>query len=110
LAERVEQVARSRIDPPLTVRSVGLLAAASSSDGYLLVAIPPSAEAPHMVDPSYWGRNDKTKYQLSDPEVARLHRLRREWERDAVGLLEYEVARDPTPPEIHGRGHFFFVA
>lgn len=36
------------------------------SHGYLIVHVPPSGSAPHMVEHKYLGRGDKTKQYLSD--------------------------------------------
>lgn len=95
LAERLEQVATSVIDPPLYIVSHPVPAAAGNGRGYLLVEIPPSARAPHMVEGTYYGRGDKTKMPLSDPAVLG-HHARRESERAiADRLLDTEVARDP---------------
>src|SRR5262245_2317851 len=50
LPERVEQVALSRCDPPLFVVCHPLPYPADPTRGVLLVEIPPSPQAPHMVD------------------------------------------------------------
>jgi hypothetical protein len=63
LGERIEQICRSRIDPPLHVRCRELYDS-DSSTGCLVVDIPVSPDAPHQVKGKYWGRNDKTKYTL----------------------------------------------
>lgn len=109
MAERIEQVARTRVSPPLTVRTVTLLSAEDSTKGVLVVVVPPSPVAPHMVDHKYLGRGDKTKYELDDAEVLRLHERRKLWERSADTLLDEEMARDPygVPNE---RPHLFIVA
>ena len=80
LAERVEQVCLSVVDPPLILRSQAIPAADRPGMGYLVVSVPPSPAAPHMVDHTYWARGDKTKFRLSDAEVIRLHERRRTWE------------------------------
>jgi hypothetical protein len=84
----VEQVALTRLDPPLVVRNHEIPASGRPGEGYLVVAIPPSPTAPHMVDHEYWARGDKTKYRLSDPEVLRLHERRRRWEGNVIAKLE----------------------
>ena len=74
LAERVEQVAGSRIDEPLALDGViEIESAAKPSDGYLLVRVPASPRAPHMVDNRYWGRGDKTKYMRMRKWSAKSH-------------------------------------
>jgi hypothetical protein len=54
LRERVSQVGLSRVDPPLTVVTRELPRDDSGS-GYLLILVPPSPDAPHMVDGQYRG-------------------------------------------------------
>src|SRR5690606_7038134 len=45
--------------------------------GCLLVAVPASPDAPHMVDHNYWGRGDTGKRKLDDIEVHRYMEERR---------------------------------
>jgi len=95
----------------LHVRIATIPTAADPSRGYLLVTVPPSPTAPHMVDGRYWGRGDTTKHVLPDAEVQRLHQLALRRQRDAGELLDAEVARDPTSPENWRRhAHLFLVA
>jgi hypothetical protein len=110
LAERVEQVARSIPDPPLAVVSRSILCADDPMSGYLIVTVPPSGQAPHMVDHRYIGRGDKTKMNLSDAEVRRLHERRRATETDVLGLIDVEIARDPIPLDVRQNAHLFIVA
>jgi len=110
LAERVEQVARSIVDPPLAVVATALRDPSDRGRGVLLVQVPASGEAPHMVDGRYYGRGNTTKHTLGDADVLRLHEARRGWERDALELLEQEIARDPVPVLRRQCGHLFLVA
>ncbi|MFF5264589.1 helix-turn-helix domain-containing protein [Actinomadura viridis] len=110
LAEKMEQIARSIPDPPLNVVTQEIESSADSTRGYLIIHIPASPVAPHMVDGRYWGRGDKTKYQLSDPEVVRLHERRRIADHDALALLREEIDDDPIPEEIRKQAHLFLVA
>ncbi len=109
LAEKVEQVALTALDPPLVVRNRPIPASGRPDEGYLVVAIPPSPTAPHMVDHEYWGRGDKTKYRLSDPEVLRLHERRRRWEGDVVVKVEEFVSTDPVPSASRQLAHLFLL-
>lgn len=52
LRERVEQILRQVIDPPLAVTTRPIESEADSSVGYLVVSVSPSPVAPHMVDGS----------------------------------------------------------
>lgn len=111
LAEKMENIALSSLmDPPLHIRSEEIPTDADRTTGYLVVHIPASSVAPHMADGRYYGRNDKTKYALSDPEVLRLHERRRSADRDALALLSAEIANDPIPAEVRQKAHLFLVA
>ncbi len=72
LAERVEQVARMAVSEPLRVQTT-VISSSEPSKGYLVIRIPPSPRAPHMVDGRYYGRGDKTNVVLSNEEVLRHH-------------------------------------
>jgi hypothetical protein len=77
LAEKIENIALSSlVDPPLRIICVELPSEADPTRGYLVVHISASPVAPHMADGRYYGRIDKTKYVLSDPEILRLHDAR----------------------------------
>ncbi|QKW36246.1 ATP-binding protein [Actinomadura sp. NAK00032] len=110
LAEKMEQIARSIPDPPLNVVTREIESGADPGMGYLIIHIPASPAAPHMVDGHYWGRGDKTKYKLADAEVVRLHERRRIADRDALALLQEEIDDDPIPEVIHKQAHLFLVA
>jgi hypothetical protein len=109
LAERVEQATRSHTDPKLPVMSTPIESAADPSTGYLLIHVPASPDAPHMVDGRFMGRGDKTKHTLSAPEVLRLHQRRKVAEADALKLLGDEIARDPMAA-VTGQSHLFLLA
>ncbi len=109
LAEKVEQVARTLPDPPLTILTEEIYSAADDGTGYLVVHIPASPVAPHMVDNRYFGRGDKTKYQMGDSEVVALHQRRRDTEADTLTLLRKEMDEDPLR-DVGAQSHFFLVA
>lgn len=110
LRERVEQIARMIPDPPLPVIVRSISSQEDPHLGYLVVHVPASAVAPHMVDHRYLGRGDSTKHYLSDPEVLRLHERRRRNESDVLALLRREFARDPVPKDQQKQAHLFLVA
>ena len=97
LRERIESIARTIPDPPLSIVTRAVPTANDAELGYLVVHVPASASAPHMVDNRYVGRGDSAKYYLSDAEVLRLHERRRHQESDALAMLAREFARDPVP-------------
>lgn len=110
LPERIEQVARTLPDPPLTVVSRIISSSDDPARGYVVVTVPPSGQAPHMVDHRYLGRGDKTKHYLSDAEVLRHHERRRAVETDVLALVDAEIVRDPIPAEQRKLAHLFLVA
>lgn len=73
LPERIEQVALAGVTEPLYVRTRVIVSDADPEMGYVLVTVPPSPAAPHMVDGRYYGRSDKTKMVLDDARVTALH-------------------------------------
>lgn len=110
LAERVDQVARSLIDPPLQVACTEVPARAAAGSGYLLINVPASPLAPHMVGGKYRGRSDTTNVVLSDGEVRRLHDRAMLHRARATEILRAEIARDPSPPTQQPEAHLFVIA
>lgn len=111
LAERIDQVARSRITPPLYVRCQQIPDPRAAGEGYLVVTVPPSPDAPHMVEGRYRGRGDITNLVLTDQEVRDALVRRAGLTRTAEQLLAAEIARDPTEsPELRQHAHLFVVA
>jgi hypothetical protein len=103
-------VARTIADPPLAVLCTLIRSVRDQSLGYMVVRIPPSSTAPHMVEHRYLGRGDKTKFYLSDSDVLRLHEQRNATQRDALALLREQFGRDPIPAEDRKQGHLFLLA
>lgn len=110
LAERVEQVAASRIAPRLNVRCREIQSDSGAEVGYLIIEVPPSPEAPHMVDGRYYGRGDTTKHVLADADVRRLNERRLGRRARFLDQLAAEVERDPTPPHARSEAHLFVLA
>jgi hypothetical protein len=109
-AERIEQVASTRIDPPLFVQVLEIPSTDDPSLGYLWVDVPPSPLAPHMVEGAYWGRVDRTKGRLTDAQVVRLHADRKSVEAGMLATLDAEIARDPVPRDLQREGHLYLAA
>lgn len=99
MPETIDQVLRSRCDPALFVQCHPIADPADPTRGVMVVHVPPSALAPHMVDGRYYGRADKSKHVLSDAEVARLHSVRTARQLAASDVIKQEIARDPAPRE-----------
>lgn len=108
--ERVEQIIATRLDPPLFARIREIPASTGNESGYLFVEVPPSPEAPHMVDGVYYARGDRTTRRLTDAQVAMLHRLREHRGDVADRLLDEEIARDPFEDKERQRGVLYLVA
>ncbi|GAB3365943.1 AlbA family DNA-binding domain-containing protein [Modestobacter lapidis] len=72
LETRIDQVTGGRISPPLSVTLDVILKPDTPGVGVLVVTVPASEVAPHMVDGQYWGRGAQRKRVLSDDEVRRL--------------------------------------
>jgi hypothetical protein len=75
VAERLDQAALHRCDPSVTVRIDLLVNPVDEATGLLMVEVPASPLAPHMVDGRYYGRGDRGIRVLSDAEVVRLHQM-----------------------------------
>lgn len=109
LPERIEQIALTAIDPPLYV-TTEVIPSEHDGLGYIIVRVPASPRAPHMVEYVYFGRGDKTKIRLSDADVTRLHAQLQLREEAGAQLLDQLIARDPIPEEGREQVHFFAVA
>jgi hypothetical protein len=110
LPERLDQIARTVVDEPLHIRHQTIEAPGEPGKGYVLLIVPPSPSAPHMVDGKYYGRGDTTKHVLPDAEVQRLHLLALRRQHDAEDLLEKEVRLDPFPAKFRRHAHLFGIA
>lgn len=115
LDDRISQVSATRIHPPLspTIQSV-LVHPDDDTLAVLVVQVPPSPLAPHMVDGSYWGRSSNGKRKLDDAEVRRLLLQRDRGEDVFLSRLTGLETRDPLVNYIQGHptgnGHIYLVA
>jgi schlafen family protein len=112
LKDRIDQVAGSvRIQPPLTVRMTPITHPTDSERHVLIVTVPASVSAPHMVDEKYWGRGGTGKRPLVDVEISRLfaeRRGRRDNFRDRLERLSTDL--DPLPLAQRRYGHLYVMA
>ncbi|MGE2866687.1 AlbA family DNA-binding domain-containing protein [Rhodococcus sp. 3.70] len=74
---RMNQVTQSTIRPPLHISTHTLPHPDNTDLGVMVVSVPASASAPHMVDGSYRGRTEHGKTTLSDDQVRQLMENRR---------------------------------
>ena len=100
-AERVDQVAQTGIAEAPVIEIHDIAASAQPGRGYLVVVIPASPRAPHMLiidgDNRFWGRGATGNRRLSEGEVARLYARRERWEVDRAALLERALSDMPFP-------------
>ncbi len=96
LPEKIDQIARSSVDPPLLVETRTLVQPSDPSTGVVWVSIPPSPQAPHQVGGAYYMRADKQTVPMSDPEVERLSRARRITLEGIESLLRETMEKDTT--------------
>lgn len=109
LADRVDQVARAKVQPPLTVRSYEIPDPDRPGWGCLLVLVPPSPDAPHMVDFVYYGRGDRANHKLSDEQVRDVIESRRRGRADISAELKRMADDDPFPADRRKEGHLYVL-
>jgi hypothetical protein len=100
--ERVDQIVRASISEPPSIEVYTIPTFDDPSLGYLVVGVPPSPRAPHMVtadgDNRYYGRGATGNVRLSEVEVAPLYEQRRQWEIDRKDKLDEAIASAPIEP------------
>jgi hypothetical protein len=108
LRDAVDQVALQALSPSLRVTVRELVR--DDGTGYLVIIVPASPRAPHMVDGRYYGRGDASSRPLTDIEVRALwgrHLDRRDHISD---LISTEIEREPVPVEDRTNARLFVVA
>lgn len=97
--EKIANWAQTCIAPPPTIRPRPLPKEDDPSIGYLIVEVPPSSDAPHMVTKSknnrFYGRNGPRNVRLSAGEVERLFQRRESWKRDREKLVDEYISDAP---------------
>jgi hypothetical protein len=100
--ERVDQIVRTSISEPPDIQVREVPADKDASLGYLVVAVPPSPRAPHMVtvgkEYRYYGRSATGNVPLTEGEVARLYERRQQWEVDRDAMLNEAIGSAPIDP------------
>jgi schlafen family protein len=101
-AERITAIARSAISPAPELEIRTLTKSSENGIGYLVVIIPPSPVAPHMVtvgkENRFYGRTAKSNTPLSEAEIARLYERRKSWRVDREVLLGKLLESAPISP------------
>lgn len=115
LDDRVAQVAMTRVSPPLSPIIHRLLPDPDDeSKSVMIVQVPRSRLAPHMVDDNYWGRSSNGKRKLSDAEVRELLQARATTSQEFRERLLRIVDNDPlarlTEGHPTGNGHLYLLA
>lgn len=106
--DALDSMIANRVSPSLRVGVEAL--ERSDGTGYLVVLVPASARAPHMVGGRYFSRTDTAAHQLSDEEVRRLWLRHVDRRNDRDSMLVAEVAREPVPAEVRRGARLFVVA
>ena len=113
--DRISQVASMGVHPSLSpIIYPALPHPEDPTKSVLVVEVPPSEHAPHMVDDSYWGRSSNGKRKLGDTEVRR--RMEAQTGSDAAfkARLLSMVDSDPLHSMVQdhptGNGHVYLLA
>lgn len=100
-AERIASIVRTSVAEPPDVKIYPIETKDDPSVGYLVIVIPASPRAPHMVEAGkqfrYYGRTAKGNTPLTEAEVARLYERRQRWEVNREALLDNEIQNAPLP-------------
>ncbi|WP_372440757.1 AlbA family DNA-binding domain-containing protein [Nocardia acididurans] len=103
LADRIAQIAQGRVSPPLPVMIDSFPHPTDATRAVLVVTVPASAGAPHMVDSSYWGRSENGKCKLGDGDVRRLlaeRQARAAGFQDRLAAIDTDLDVRPTNPKV----------
>ena len=100
--EQVSQIIHTNIDEPPHVEVKPIQCAEDKSQGYLVVVVPQSSRAPHMVvtrgHNRFYGRTPAGNQRLTQGQVDLLYERRRRWQVDQSAVLQREIDRSPVPP------------
>jgi hypothetical protein len=100
--ERVDQIVHTCISEPPAIEVYSVPTDDDPGLGYLVVGIPPSPRAPHVVkvggDNRYYGRGATDNMRLSEGDVARLYERRQRWELDSDDMLDEAIESAPIRP------------
>jgi hypothetical protein len=107
--ERISNIISTSISERPEVFITTIPTANDPSVGYLVVVIPQSPRAPHMMiaggDNRYYSRNATGKYRLVEADVSRIYAQRAEWDRNREKLLDQFIAENPPS----GQQGFFYL-
>lgn len=107
-AARIDAIVSTAISEPPLLEIKTIPSESEEGAGYLVVVVPPSIRAPHMVvvkgHNRFYGRSAKGNVPLTEGDVARLYQRRQQAETDAEQLLEELISHAPGKPPraVHG--------
>lgn len=100
--ERINSIAQTAISEPPTIYIHSIPTSDDPTRGYIVVEVPQSPRAPHMVTVKkkdrFYGRNSSGNCHLSESEIARLYARRQELEIDRDVVLQQEIDRYSYEP------------
>ncbi len=112
-SEKIDAIVRSCISEPPQIAISSIQTEKDKSLGYIVVTVPPSPRAPHMVvvngENRYYGRSATGNILLNEGEVARLYLRREKIETDLDKLIFNEINLSPYPPD-ENLAYLFFVS
>lgn len=113
LETRISQVAATVVQPPLSP-IFNTPVELPNGKHVVVISVPASSTAPHMVDNNYWGRSSDGKRKLHDQEVRRLIEANTNKQDRFKETFEAFVSQDPLKNLISDseplNGHAFFMA
>jgi hypothetical protein len=99
--ERVASIVGSRVEGSPFIVTFTIDDGTGSGRGYLVVNVPESPMAPHMVDGvGFFGRFDTITRMLTAGEVARLYQRRTKWDEDRGRYISEAVAASQLTPLV----------
>ena len=100
-AEKIDQIAATCIVEVPRLQTFKYETEDDPAVGFLVVVVPASERAPHMVvvgkDYRYYQRHDKISIPMTEGEIARLYERRRRWEVNRGAILDSLLQQDPFP-------------
>lgn len=103
--ERIDNVVNNGVDPRPEFHVHELPLADGSGNGFLVVEVPLSPLAPHMVtinfEDRFYGRSAAGNVQLSQPEIGDLYKRQAQFTVDAYNVLDEAISQatyEPLPP------------
>lgn len=97
--EKIDNILRTLVSevPNYTISAIE--SQSDATKGYIVLVIPPSERAPHMVikkgELRYYGRGETGNYVLSEPDVARLYERRNLATFDLLPILVKQIENAP---------------